>query len=97
MQDLKRRTYYVPGGGADRREKLFEADLASMLREKLVRQLHLVWLDGGWNLYVLPTYRQLFMVVSMVRRDVRSYQSIDRLLTSLKQFGELPAITVVCS
>lgn len=89
---MKRRLFYVPSPSLQGRTTCFEAELTEMLMNSAVRQLCIFQTPEGWMLKVLPTWKHEFytLVAHNRRKEIRYYQSLDRLIRSVTKFGPLP-------
>lgn len=74
---------------------LYEADLAELIRIRGIRQLVIVRTGSGWELQVLPLWRQQFLTLVSLRKEKRTYQGLDRLISTITKHGQLPPTLLI--
>lgn len=96
MQDnlIRKKTYYEPSKRLWHALTINEAELAEVIRQSKVRQLHLIQTAEGWTLHALLSARKEFIQLVSVKKEPRHYLSLDRLLDSVLRHGRLPPTTL---
>lgn len=74
---------------------IFEAELADQLANQAIRQLCVYRSDEGYHLKALPTWKDEFLTLVSLKRTVRYYKSLDRLIEAVERHGPLPNMLVV--
>lgn len=74
---------------------LYEADLAELIGMRAVRQLVMTLTSEGWELQVLPSWKQQFLTLVSLRNERRHYTSLDRLLKTITKHGPLPPTILI--
>jgi hypothetical protein len=87
---IQRKTFYQPSSRIATASTVYEADLANLVAHRAVRQLVITRTTEGWMLQVLPTWKNQFMTLVSLRKEMRHYQDLDRLIGSIVKHGPLP-------
>ncbi|MFC3715144.1 hypothetical protein ACFONC_03140, partial [Luteimonas soli] len=74
---------------------IFEADLASLLQRREVRQLALTQTEEGWEVQVLPLWKGSFLTLVSLKKEKRHYLDLDRLIRTITKHGPLPPTILI--
>lgn len=74
---------------------IYEADLASLLQRREVRQLVLTQTEEGWEVQVLPLWKGNFLTLVSLKKEKRHYLDLDRLIRTITKHGPLPPTILI--
>lgn len=74
---------------------IYEADLASLLQRREVRQLALTQTEEGWEIQVLPLWKGSFLTLVSLKKEKRHYLDLDRLIRTITKHGPLPPTILI--
>lgn len=74
---------------------IFEADLATLLQRREVRQLVLTQTKEGWEAQVLPIWKGEFLTLVSLKKEKRRYKDLDRLISTITMHGPLPPTILI--
>lgn len=87
---IQRKTYYQPTTRQAEAVTVYEAELADMLSHQAVRQLLVTRHAEGWQLQALPVWKNEFVTLVSLKKEIRYYQALDRLIATIEKHGPLP-------
>ena len=94
-QTPERKMYFQPNHRFRVATTVYEAELADLLSRQMVRQLVVLQTPHGWMLHVLPSWKHEFMTLVSMKKEVRHYQSLDRLIATVTKHGDLPPVLLL--